>query len=233
LTVIITTNEPPAIRNLFTDKIEVPMGFDMLLYTNSGPIAIERKHVPGDLTASVEDGRLSREIVAMGEVSERKIILLHGRILYDRQGFAVVGYRKKVPLKGWNRKGINNLIRTLEYIEGCFIESADTNKELVEVVNDLQDYFDKLCHLSARSRPKSSSWGGSRVMRVIHFYSGIPGVSSIRARELYKVWPQPLGLYGASVQDICNVDGFGKTLATHAHSFLRNGCEKGSCRICG
>jgi len=234
LTVIITTNEPVAIRNLFLDKLEIPMPFDILLYTNSGPIPIERKRVPGDLTASVEDGRLSRELIAMEEVSERRIVLLHGRIEYDKSGFAVVGYRKRIPLKGWNRKGINNLIRTLEHVEGVFIETAETNRDLVDVVGEIQEYFDKLRHLSTKSRPKiEGSWGNSRVMRIIHFYSGIPGIAAIRARELYKVFSNPIDLYQASVSDILNIDGFGKTLASHTYNFLRCGCEKGSCRICG
>ena len=65
MTLLITTNAPKKIRELFEDKNEVPMSFDIKLYTESAVAGIERKKVPSDLIASVEDGRLGREILAM------------------------------------------------------------------------------------------------------------------------------------------------------------------------
>ena len=34
MTVIVTANEPKRVRELFADRLEIPMDFDMLLMTN-------------------------------------------------------------------------------------------------------------------------------------------------------------------------------------------------------
>ena len=86
--IIITTNEPESIKNQLRDTadlevIEMPMGFDMMMATEAGMICIERK-TPLDFIASVMDGRLYNEILAMREENPvAMIILIHGEPEFD------------------------------------------------------------------------------------------------------------------------------------------------------
>ena len=222
--VIITTNEPKRVRELFRDRLEMPMQFDMMLYTNSGAIGIERKKVPDDLLASVTDGRLNREILAMREETQIQILLIHGKMKFNKDG-TLKTWRRRPQRYGWTEKGITNLKRTIRYVEGLYIEEAKNNYELVQVVNDLQSYFDEKNHLSLKSRSRiETSWFvPSRGERVIHYYDGLPGVATIGAKKLYDRFPSPMQLYEATVDDLLQIPGIGKVMANSIYNFLR-GC---------
>ena len=220
--VVITTNEPRQIRKLFLERLEIPMAFDMSLYTEAGVIGIERKKVPDDLLGSVGDGRLNREILAMREETRIQILLLHGRMRFNRDGSLKV-WRRRPQRYGWTKRGITNLLRTIRYVEGVYVEEAGNDRELVQVVNDLQVYFDQKHHLSIKSRPRvETSWMvPTRGERVIYFYSGLPGIAVIGAKKLYDIFPNPLQLYEASLEDLMKVSGIGKVMATRIYNFLR------------
>ena len=220
MTVIVTTNEPKKIKQLFEDRVELPMGFDFKLYTESGTVGIERKAVPGDLLASIEDGRLKNEILAMRDDCDFQVILLHGTMRFDKNDRLMLSSTRK---SRWTKTGIRNLCRTLEWVENCYIEEAKNNQELVEVIDDLQRYLNKGRHLSLKGRPGiQRDWiKPTKFERMIHFYDGVPGVAPVRARELAKAFPSPMDIYQASVEDISKINGFGKPTAQKIHNFLR------------
>ena len=220
MSVIITTNEPRKIKELFPDRIESPMNFDMLLYTESGKVGIERKQCPGDLLSSVTDGRLNREILSMREECDISVVLLHGIIRYNRNGTVRLGKRTSYH---WTDKGMRNLFRTIQYVEGCYLEHAKNSGELVQVVHALQEYFDKKDHTSLKSRPRiQTSWiVPSHGERVIHFYNGLPGVGINGAKKIYDRFPFPMQLYSASIEEIIEIPRVGRALATGVFNFLR------------
>jgi len=217
---LITTNEPKAIRTLLSDLIPTPMRFDIKLYTNFGPICIERKKIPGDLISSIQDGRLGREVIAMREESKIQIILYHGKFNFNPDGTLKVGYKSSYH---WTRTALDNLKRTLMYVECCYVEIANSNTDLVRVLNDLQKYMDEKVHTSIKGRPgiKTDWIRPTYEERVRHFYSGLPGISTIRARQLVDKFPMPINLFGATPDNIAEIKGFGKATATEIYKFLR------------
>ena len=222
MSIIITTNEPKSIKELFIDRVEIPMGFDMKLLTKSGTVGIERKKIPGDLIASIEDGRLGKEILAMREECSVIIVLYHGVMTYNKYGQVRQGKRTS---NRWTNKGMRNLRRTLEFVEGCYIEYARTNEDLVKTVNELQTYLDQDNHLATKGRlPIRRDWlVPTRQERVRYFYSGLPRVAAIGAKKLELRFPNPMDLYQASVKDIMSVQGFAKKSAMDIYNFLRSG----------
>jgi len=217
--VLVTTNEPSSIKKLFEDSIELPMRFDLKLFTNQGSVGIERKKVPGDFLASVEDGRLRNEILAMREECRFQVILFHGTINYDKDGHVLIGKRKL----HWTRQGIRNLCRTLEWVEGCYIERAHDNQELVTVISELQDYLDKTSHTSLQSRPSvMKTWMiPTHQEKYRYWLQGLPGISIGRASMLCDKFPDPMSLFEADINSIASVRGFGKHTAQKIHDFLR------------
>jgi ERCC4-type nuclease len=220
----INPNEPRSVKNLFGETaIEEPMPYDMQLCTKRGMIPIERKEIPSDFLASVLDGRLSRQIVSMREASPIYVLLLHGEFIFGRDGSLSLNHGNQKS--NWTRKAIRNLKRTIQYVEGAFIEEAHDDNELVEVVTTLQEYFDAAHHFSMKSRPSiESDWFiPQRDDRILNFYQGLPGVSVIRARTLFKSYPRPLDLFRAELEDLETIDGFGKKMANRIYMFLRTG----------
>ncbi len=225
MSILVTTNEPASIKDLFEDKVEIPMGYDFKLFTNSGPITIERKACPGDFLSSVTDGRLRREIIAMRKESQINILLLHGEFIFRRDGTLVTPGRETKEGRGWTRQAISNLIRTAKYVEGLYVEEALTDNDLVSTILQLQDYFDKQKHTSLQQRPKMQSdwYVPADKERVAYFYQGLPSVSGGRAKQLTERFPMPMDLYAASVEDIDSIPGFGKGLSEKIYDFLRSG----------
>jgi ERCC4-type nuclease len=217
---MITTNEPKKIKKILSDLIELPMGYDIKLLTRVGAIGVERKKLPGDLLASIDDGRLGREIVAMREDTVIQVVLLHGKLKYNQDKTVYVGAKRKTH---WTEYGINNMLRTIEYVEGCYLEYAKNDTELVTVLQELQDYMDKGKHLSLKGRPGiQKEWiVPTRQERVMYFYQGLPGIRVVRARYIQEKFPNPIDLFGATVQDICKVPGIGKSTATDIYKFIR------------
>ena len=224
-TIIITSNEPKEIKNLFTDRCEVSLGFDFLLYTNRGEFPIERKQIPEDLIASVRDGRLQRELIAMREISSMVLILLHGKFRFRGENLIMRGQRQ------WTKTGIRNLLRSLQLMEGAIIETAETDQDLVRIVNEWQEYLDAPVHRSIRGRPRIDQDYSVpiRMERIRYFYAGLPTSDGERmrslgiqkAKELQKVFPNPIDLYPATVDQIMSVKGFGKNTAECIYKFLR------------
>ena len=221
---LIVPNEPRNIKDLFPDFIECPQGFDMKIFTEAGTIGIERKHVPDDLLASVTDGRLGREILAMREECNFQVVLLHGIIRYHSDG--TVNFGRKVKSR-WTAIGVRNLLRTVQYVEGCYIEQAYSSWELPIIVQEMQEYFDNMSHNSLHSRPKlGSNWMiKTQEERIQQFYQGLEGISTVRARILADKYPHPFNLFSASIEDICDINGFGKKTANQIYNFL-HGVEK-------
>jgi ERCC4-type nuclease len=204
------------------------MGYDFLLLTNRGSFPIERKAIPGDLIASVQDGRLQREFISMRETNPNLyLILLHGEFKFKGQDLIMPSKKQRI----WTKKGIRNLMRSLQLMEGAVVERAKNDEELVEIINEWQKYLDEDTHRSIRVRPRIDTDGFSpiRVERIRYFYAGLPSSSEDKircigmekAKTLQRAFPNPIDLYKTSIEDIAKVEGFGKKLSEGIYNFLR------------
>jgi len=224
MSIVIDSNDYVQIGKAFGDlAVPSPLdGFDILLFTRRGQVPIERKKIPSDLIASVNDGRLAKELRAMRQVSRFYIVLLHGTFIFRNDDTLVIPGAKKAG-RDWTRKGIKNLLRTLQYVEGVYLEYAEDDRELVEVVQQVEDYFNKSQHLSLRIRPGlQSNWLiPSRDEKYLYWMQGLPKISAIRAKQLLKVFPTPLSICGASIEELSNISGIGKTIAGAIYNFIR------------
>jgi ERCC4-type nuclease len=230
---LVNTNEPRKIKDMLCNAgaIDTPLdGYDVELYTERGTIPIERKEVPNDFLASITDGRLIKEIIAMRQVSEFYIVLLHGEMIFDRDDNLVIpglvrSDRYMKYRRQWSRKAIKNLIRSIAYAEGAFVEVAENDSRLVEVIEELQDYFNDRHHLSLRKRPSiQTDWLiPTERESVRYFYAGIPGIKTMKSAMLEKKFPVPSDLLTASKDDIMSIDGFGESTANRICEFIQTG----------
>ena len=195
--------------------------FDFLLLTERGPIPVERKKFPSDFLASVEDGRFSSECAAMRDMSEFCFVIAEGKPRYKNN--RLMRGRRTTR---YNRAGFRNLCRSLEFVEGCKIEWSSDTIDTVEILKELQGYFDKEKHLSFKARPKlHTAWhelGPTYEQRFLFWLQGCgAGIGPANAIVLAKKFNTPQDLHNAEIHDIIECRGVGQTLATSIYNFLR------------
>ena len=224
ITILVTPGETELQTLLGDCALSYPLPFDCQLVTTRGPISIERKVFPSDFTASIHDGRLSRECAAMREVSQFRILIIEGRSIYNSEGYLFIGKK----LSRFTRVGIRNLRRSLVFVEGCHLEDSADIKETVEILMELVKYFNESSHIGLRGRPRLEADYFLPVYRERYLYwlQGLPGISSHRAQMMAKVYSSPLALFSALYQNdsfnhtAIQVPGIGKILSLKIAQFL-------------
>ena len=228
LTILVSSNERTEVKQALGDLGMVAnIPFDFQLFTERGSVPCERKKIPDDLMASIGDGRLAKECAAMRQESEFRVVILEGRFSYTSDDRLRIGNR---PSR-WTRKAVRNIIRSIKYVEGCDIEYSDNILDTVEVLKELQAYFDKDKHLSLRIRPRfESSWlVPVYEERFIYWLQGCGfGISVVRARAISQVFKTPMEVGQAYVdgtlaEKLVSIPGIGKTLAKGFVEFWEGG----------
>lgn len=224
MNVIVSANERKKVKDALGEMaIVANIPYDFQLLTNRGLIPIERKKFPSDFIASVEDGRLARECAHMREDAEYRILIKEGKGKYTRDGFLKRGSK----VTRWTKQGIRNLMRSIRYVEAVDIEFSDNIEGTVEILKELQEYFDSDTHLSIRSRKKFESctqFIPTYEERFNFWLQGLPRVNIMRARALASVFATPMALFGASVEDLSKVKSISGKPAKGIYSFLHEGC---------
>lgn len=228
MTVLVNPGERDLIKELGDNAFEMPLLYDAQLITKRGYIPIERKHFPSDFLASVTDGRLAAQCASMRDVSQFPIIIKEGRGQFDIRDNLILN---NAPSK-WTKKGIRNLIRSLQLVEMCYIEETDNIKDTAERLLELQDYFDDPKHISLRARPPlDSDWLiPTYKEKYMYWLQGLPGIKISRAKLIADKYTNPTVLlseiYGIDLKnpDACklkNISGLGDKICQGISDLLQ------------
>jgi len=223
--ILISPSEPAALREALgavTSPLCEDKGTDILAPTGKGLLGIQRKEIPCDFLASLEDGRLARELPLIVRGVDFPILLLEGEFFYDTDDRLRISGR---PTR-YNRLGIKRLLRSVFHSHGVYVEFSADLSETTTVVKELIDYFGHT-HTSLLARPKLQGlWGKPTPNEQIrYFYQGIPGVGVVLAQTLAGVFPSPVGLLTASLNDLKTISAIGTRRAGQIFGFLHDGVE--------
>lgn len=224
--ILISPSEPAELREAL-GAISSPLceekGADILAPTGKGLLGIQRKEIPSDFLASLEDGRLARELPPLSRGVDFPILLLEGIFIYDTDSCLRVGGR---PTR-YNRLGIKRLLRSVFYSHGVYVEHSGGLSETSTVVKELIDYFSH-DHTSLFTRPKLQGLWGKPIPneQICYFYQGVPGVGVVLAQSLAKIFPKPADLVAASLDDLKDISHVGKQRAARIYKFLHDGGVK-------
>jgi ERCC4-type nuclease len=188
-----------------------------------GRLAIQRKQFPDDLLASLDDGRLARELPLLSQ-TEYPVLIVEGRPMWTADGHLMQSWNSR-----WTRAQLRNLLRSVWRVHGVAVETTDDLQDTAAAVLEMEAWFRKSEHLSLRRRPKPvyrDSWGqlqtrhkGTKMLSF--FYQGIEGVSVTLADDLVKHFPMPVRLCNASIEDLMSVPNIGQKRAETIYRFLR------------
>lgn len=221
--ILMSPSEPAELREAL-DAVSSPLcekkGADILAPTGKGLLGIQRKEIPSDFLASLEDGRLARELPLLSKEVDFPILLLEGIFIYDADDRLRAGGR----LTRYNCIGIKRLLRSVFYSHSVYVEHSKGLSDTPTVVRELVDYFSH-DHTSLFTRPKLQGlWGKPTPNeQICYFYQGVPGVGVVLAQTLTEVFPSPVGLVTASLDDLKTIPGIGKQRAERIFKFLHDG----------
>ena len=91
-------------------------GADALsVVSGRGKLAIQRKSFPDDLLASIDDGRLARELAMLAR-TEYPVLLVEGRPQWTADGHLMASWASR-----WTRQQLRNLLRSVWLIHGVMV----------------------------------------------------------------------------------------------------------------
>jgi ERCC4-type nuclease len=192
------------------------LGADLLAPTARGLLGIQRKEL-SDFIASLEDGRLAREIPLLVNGVTLPVLLLEGQFHFNADNHLQFGIR---PTR-YTRQGIHNLCRSVSYVSGINIEQSTDLGDTVTTVLELIDFINRE-HKSLLKRPKlQSAWGKPTPHEALgYFFQGIPSVGVVLSQTLMKAYPCPNDLINASYNDLMALPQIGKQRAAQIFTFL-------------
>lgn len=156
---LVSPAEPPSISIIGTSSsIPEQYGADIMWFEPvlNGFIGVQRKAVP-DLLASLEDGRLAKEIAQLKDDKiKMSFLIIEGTPQWTSDGKLVDKFRF------FTRVAWRSVIRSLQY-EGIIVETTDNQADTVSHIESIATWCAKTDHNSLHRRPKpkpkASEWG--------------------------------------------------------------------------
>jgi DNA excision repair protein ERCC-4 len=206
MTTWISPTEPRALRALGTTSL-LPerFGCDVLFTSpNHGFVGIQRKEL-ADFLASVQDGRLSKELSQMNNVG-LPCLIMETTPRWTLDGYLFDNY------KNWTRSQHRNLLLSIQDKGVRVMHTADL-AETIEAVADLRAWAAKSRHDSLSRRPKArGSWGkAGHKDFACHLLQSFDGIGPEQARRLVEHFGGAPLNWTVTEKDLLAVPGMGKT----------------------
>jgi ERCC4-type nuclease len=218
----------PTDRDLLTLLGDVAMshslpeqhGADVLIVAaEQGKMAIQRKAFPDDLLASLDDGRLARELALLSR-TECPVLIVEGRPHWTADGHLMASWASR-----WTRQQLRNLIRSVWLTHGVMVEYTDDINDTADSVVELDKWFRKKVHRSLLTRPKQAardSWGTSSLEDVMKFLlQGFPGIGTVLADAILERFRRVPLSWNCTLDELKSVPGIGNRRAKELWELLQ------------
>lgn len=181
-------------------------GCDVLFYSRGKSYGIQRKEIK-DFLASVEDGRLGKEVDMMGPL-EQGMVVVEGKVRYTGDGELVMDRFTR----RWTRSAILSLLYSIR-ARGVWVEWSEDTAGTATVCREFEAWVKKDGHkaLEHRPGPRGNSWGrkDNRDYQR-HLLQGFPGIDTVRANAILDAIGMPLTWVDDVEEKLMGVKGLGK-----------------------
>lgn len=206
---LISSTEPPSLRALGrVSTFPEAHGVDIWFIANKCKVGIQRKEVK-DLIASLEDGRLAKEIMQMTNLDYR-ILIVEGELRFTNDGVLLgrdYGTR-------WTHAQLMGALWSVQS-KGLWVLWTKNLSDTIGYVKLLEKWFSKSRHDSLERRTGPTSiWGTTPTSEEYGSYvlQSLPGVGPEIARRIYKMYGLPFN-WTITKEDLMKVEGIGKKKA--------------------
>ncbi|MEM3646833.1 MAG: ERCC4 domain-containing protein [Thermofilum sp.] len=194
--------EPDEIKNLLAGRgiphrLTEQFGADFLIPRRGFKVAVQRK-TGSDLLASLEDGRLARE-VALLKTAEVAVLVVEDVV--------------PPPGSRYSKEQVRNLLRSV-YHRGVRVEYTSSPADTVEALLEMERYYSKDDHLSLLTRPKTAA-GNDWYIRTnrewaVFLLQGFPGIGPVLAGEIFDHFGRIPLAWDCTREELARVPGLGR-----------------------
>lgn len=215
MTLFVSPAEPRELRNLGrVSPICEKRGVDFLFPSKGKWYGIQRKAIP-DLIASMQDGRLAKEIAQMQWLN-RALLIVEGKARFTLDGEMITnGYGK-----GINKAGFHGILWSVQ-AKGVAVDFTDSLQDTASLIETFVRYSQREVHSALERRPGPDSiWGKPNHREYqLHLVMGIPGVGPELAERIVDELGMPFG-WNITVEDLATIKGIGKKKAQQIYACL-------------
>jgi DNA excision repair protein ERCC-4 len=215
--VFVSPTEPPALKAIGrVGLLPERFGVDVLWTAHGSKYGAQRKTV-ADLLASVEDGRLSKELAQMKSSSIHAFLIIEGRVRWTDDG-ELMG---NAWGRQWTRSHWWGLLMSVQEQGVGWFETRDVG-ETADCVRAIEAWSKKKTHGSGRPGPKGI-WGTSPTDRDwgVHVLTSFPGIGpEIAGRVFDRGGRVPLE-WTITMEELMATEGIGKKRAAAMIKALR------------
>jgi ERCC4-type nuclease len=177
---LVAPTEPRTIKSLGkSSSVPEKWGADIFFSANGSLVGVQRKEI-SDLIASVQDGRLAKEMSQMQNLG-LAVLVVEGRLKWSSDG-VLLGRDYGIT---WTRTAHRNLLMSVQ-ARGVKVESTDDAADTVCAVLNLQEWARKPSHHGLMRRPGPvSPWGKAQNEDwASHLLQGFEGVGPELAKNI-------------------------------------------------
>lgn len=207
--VYVSSTEPPSLLTLGTvSTFPEQHGVDFYFVANKCKVGIQRKEL-SDLIASLEDGRLAKEIMQMGNL-DYKILIVEGQPRFTGGG-VLMG---RDYGSTWTHAQLMGALWSVQ-LKGLWVQWTTHINNTREAIELLELWFKKERHDSLERRPGPTSiWGSKPTDEEYGSYvlQSLPGVGPELSKRIYRRYGLPLE-WTITIEDLADIPGIGKAKA--------------------
>ena len=192
-------------------------GADFLILGYKVRIGVQRKQFPGDLLASLQDGRLYDQLPRLGDL-DKALLIVEGRGRWTLDGELMADKYHQFTLSQ-----MHGLLFTVMFefgVPSIWVANMD---ETIAVLRALESWSKKKKHTSLKSRPgpEKNLWGSLTDKHMAqHIMQGFPGVGpELASRMIEKFECVPL-TWTVGMDELMSVEGIGKKKAEAMYGVL-------------
>lgn len=178
-------------------------------YQLSSRVAAERKTVP-DFIASIMDGRLFRQLHELKEEFDVPVLVIEGESLFSSEGI--------------HPNALRGALASVIIDIGAYVVWTRNASETAEMLFAIakREQIKEGGSITVRGKRKFRSENQMQEFLL----SGLPKISTAKAKALLKHFGTPLRVLSASEEELMQVKGVGKTLAKSIRLLLDKKYEK-------
>ena len=192
-------------------------GADFLILGRTSRIGVQRKQFPGDLLASLQDGRLYDQLPRL-QALDRSLLIVEGHGQWTEDGELIAEKYHNFTIQQ-----LHGLLFTVMFeFNVPSIWVANMN-DTANVLTNLEGWAAKAKHTSLKSRPgpEKTGWGSTTERHMAqHILQGFPGVGGeLAGRIVDKFEGVPLS-WTVGEDELLEVEGVGKKKAAGMYRAL-------------
>lgn len=194
-----------------TSSLPEERGADILLYTDSGLIGWQRKHIPHDFISSVTDGRFARLLPLLTRSCAFYRLINEGEFKYWPNQTVFLGKTrdgKQIPCR-FTKGHVRGILNDIEFVWGVPVRWTEDVDDTVDYLRSVREFMTAKRHTGLFTRPKvKGSWYiPSSAETQLWLLQGFSGIGPTTADKIIKHFGRIPLKWTCTAEELAEVGG--------------------------